>query len=188
MSQANLEVSEMRDALPASVHERLSDGQLRSGLDRAREHLGPGADEATVQGAAWILAHRSDQRLEQIEHMLQIATAREQALLEAERHLLGAFNTEPDLDDIARGATRHEVHDDLRRAESLLAALTTRAGGAVVITDQEMSDRPAVLIERADGGLRVIAFDLDGYLDNHLDMDPPKALPASTGRTKPNET
>ena len=170
MSQTDVEVSNLRDALPASVHECLSDSQLRSGLAQAQERLGSGADKATLQGAAWLLAHDPGQRQEQIAHMLEIATSRHHGLVQAERHLLGAFRAEPELDDTVRDTTRQEFQDDLDRAEKLLAVATARAGGILAVTDQDAAEAPALLVERADQGLRLITFDLDSYLDGHRDL------------------
>ncbi|MFD2794419.1 hypothetical protein ACFS27_12760 [Promicromonospora vindobonensis] len=169
MDETDGEVSDLRDALPASVSKRLSDDQLRSGLDKARNRLGPDADTTAVQGAAWLLAHEPDQRREQIDHMLELAALRQRDLLQAEHLLLGAFDAEPELDDTARGTTRQEFQDDLDRAEKLLAILTARAGGTTKITEQELADAPALLIVREDHGFQTFAFDLGSYLDDHID-------------------
>ncbi|MBO0608884.1 hypothetical protein [Myceligenerans salitolerans] len=168
--RVELDVSKLRNALPASVQERLSDEQLRSGLARARDCLRPEADEAAVQGAAWLLAHEPDQRREQIAHMLQIVASQQQDLRQAEHRLLGAFEAEPGLDDTARSTTRQEFHEELDRAESIVAVMTARTGGTVVVTDQEMTAAPAILIERTASGLRVTTYDLGSYLDNHIDQ------------------
>jgi hypothetical protein len=170
MSHPDLDVSALRDALPVSVAVRLSDDELRAGLDQARVLLGPDASTVAVQGAAWLLAHAPEQRREQVDHMLQIATLRREHLLQAEGHLGGAFRVEPDLDDAARNITIEENLADLDRAESLLGVLTARTGGRLTVTHQEMNDTPPFAIEPTADGLRVTTFESEG-LDLGLSIE-----------------
>jgi phosphoglycolate phosphatase-like HAD superfamily hydrolase len=158
MSVTDHEVSELRDALPVSVAVSLSDQQLRSGLDQARQLLGPGADTAAVQGAAWLLAHDPGRRQEQIDHMLQVAAMRREHLLQAEGQLAGAFRAAPDLDTEERNTTVEEILDELDRAEALLGVMTARSGGAATVTQQELSDSPPFAIEQHVDTLRVTTF------------------------------
>ena len=166
MSSTDPDVSGLRDDLPASVATSLTDDQLHAGLHEARKRLGPDAETTAVHGAAWLLAHGHDRRREQIDHMLQIMLMRREHLLQVERHLLGAFQADPDLDDSARDITSIENLNDLDRAEALLGVLTARAGGTATVTGQEITIAPPFSIELAGDGLRVTAYNLDDEEDS----------------------
>jgi hypothetical protein len=159
MSMTDREMSDLRNALPVSVSIRLSDDQLRSALDEAHNTLGPGASTSQVQGAAWLLAHPLDERREQVDHMLQIATMRREYLIQAERHLLGAFLVDPDAENLSRDITMEENMEDLARTEALLGVLIDRAGGVVTVTHQQMDAAPSFAIEPTSDGLQITALD-----------------------------
>ncbi|MFI8528268.1 hypothetical protein ACIGB8_27675 [Promicromonospora sukumoe] len=161
MGPPELDVTGLRNALPASVAVRLTDTQLLRALREARVLLGDKIEASSLQGAAWMLAHDPDERREQVEHLLAMVALRREFLQQAEAQLLGAFAALPELDDTARDITVKENLDYLDRLEELVGLLTARVGGSTTATVRELSEAPPFIIELEDQTLRVTTFDDD---------------------------